>query len=78
MHNVTSRAVCKSYNKSILRVGQYGGIFSCRLQYCLSLRSAQYCQPQTEYEFPVLPSQSCSNIYLSEHYTIESGLPLAT
>ena len=55
----------KSYNKSItafLRFGQYGEIFSSRLQYCPSLRSGQYCQPQTEY-FPILPSQSCSNIY---------------
>ena len=61
-----SRAVCKSYNKSItalLWVGQYGGIFSSRLLYCPSLRSGQYCQPRTEYS-PVLPSQSCSNIYV--------------
>ena len=62
----TSRTVCKSYNKSItalLWVGQYRGIFSSRLLYCPSLRSGQYCQPRTEYS-PVLPSQSCSNIYV--------------
>ena len=56
----------KSYNKSItafLMFRQYGEIFSSRLLYCPSLRSGQYCQPQTEY-FPILPSQSCSNIYL--------------
>ena len=54
-------------NKSItalLWVGQYGGIFSSRLLYCPSLRSGQYCQPRTEYS-PVLPSQSCSNIYVA-------------
>ena len=27
------------------------------------MRSGQYCQPRTEYS-PILPSQSCSNIYL--------------
>ena len=60
--------MCKSYNKSItalLWVGQYGGIFSSRLLYCPSLRSGQYCQPRTEY-FPILPSQSCSNIYIKD------------
>ena len=59
--------MCKAYNKSItalLWFGQYGGIFSPRLLYCPSLRSGQYCQPRTEYS-PVLPSQSCSNIILS-------------
>ena len=64
--------MCKSYNKSItalLWVGQYGGIFSSRLLYCPSLRSSQYCQPRTEYS-PVLPSQSCSNIYVTLHRKI--------
>ena len=36
--------------------------FSSRLLYCPSLCSSQYCQPRTEY--PVLPSQSCSNIIM--------------
>ena len=59
----------KSYNKSItafLRVRQYEEILRSRLLYCPSLRLGQYCQPQTEY-FSILPSQSCSNIYVLLH-----------
>ena len=52
----------ESYNKSIIAflwVGQCRGIFSSRVIYCPSLRSGQYCHPQTEHS-PVLPSQSCN------------------
>ena len=44
-------------------VGQYRGIFSSQVMYCPSLWSGQYCHPRTEYS-PVLPSQSCNNIYV--------------
>ena len=59
-------ATVQSYNKSIIalpRVGQYGKIFSSLVLYCPSLRSGQYCHHQAEY-FPILPSQSCNNIYV--------------
>ena len=58
-------ATVQSYNKSIIalpRVGQYGKIFSSLVLYCPSLRSGQYCHHRAEY-FPILPSQSCNNIY---------------
>ena len=35
--------------------------------YCPSLRSGQYCHPRTEY-FPLLPAQSCNNIYFRLKY----------
>ena len=56
----------KSYNKSIIAIppgGQYGKIFRSRTPYHPSLRSGRYGRSQMEY-FPVLPSQSCNNIYL--------------
>ena len=34
------------------------------LLYCPSIWSGQYCQSRAEY-FPVLPSRSCNNIYVS-------------
>ena len=66
-YEIYAASLRKSYNKYIiafLRVGQYGEIFSSRVLYCPSLRSGQYCHPRTEY-FPILPSQSCNNIYIS-------------
>ena len=41
-------------------VGQYRGIFSSRVMYCPSLRSGQYCHPETEYSH-VLPSLTFNN-----------------
>ena len=72
-------ATVQSYNKSIIalpRVGQYGKIFSSLVLYCPSLRSGQYCHHRAEY-FPILPSQSCNNIYLllefhEKYFTLRS------
>ena len=53
----------ESYNKSIIAFLLGRVILSSQVMYCPSLRSGQYYHPRTEYS-PVLPSQSCNNIYL--------------
>ena len=57
----------KSYIKSIIaipRVGHYGEIFRDRPRYS-SLSSVGPIQSTSNRLFPVLPSQSCNNIYVA-------------